>query len=138
MPGLARFIIKLSLLYLAVALLAGVALSAPIQQRLPVLGAMQAGYIHLFVVGWLTQLIFGVAYWLFPRRSREKPFGCRKLAVSGFAVLNAGLLLRIVAEPAQAWDPGGWAEAGTVASAVLMWLGCVLLAAYFWTRVRTR
>ena len=24
-------------------------------------------YLHLLVVGWITQIIFGVAFWLFPR-----------------------------------------------------------------------
>jgi hypothetical protein len=32
-------------------------------------------YLHLFMIGWVTQMIFGVAYWMFPRVSKENPRG---------------------------------------------------------------
>lgn len=33
--------------------------------------ALSVTYVHLFVVGWLTPLIFGVALWLFPKMSES-------------------------------------------------------------------
>ena len=55
--------------------------------------------IHLLVVGWVTGMIFGVAYWMFPKFSTEQPRGANGLAVASFVLLNLGLLLRVVGEP---------------------------------------
>jgi hypothetical protein len=47
----------------------------------PALGALLwPTYLHLLVLGWLTQLIFGVAFWMFPRYSARNP-----TVVSGLA-----------------------------------------------------
>lgn len=136
MPRLARLLIRTALGYLAGALLVGIALAPPVLGRVPALAAVGPAQVHLLVVGWLTQLIFGVAYWLFPRHAREAPYGNPRPAWWGFVLLNAGLALRLVAEPAQAWHPAAaWA---LVAAAVFQWLGGVLFAAYLWRRVKVR
>jgi len=75
-PRLTRWFIKSALLYFAVSMLAGVAVSAQGVMRLPpVVAALMPVYVHLFMVGWITQMIFGVAYWMFPRISKENPRG---------------------------------------------------------------
>jgi cbb3-type cytochrome oxidase subunit 1 len=53
-------------------------------------------HVHLGVIGFFLSLVMGVAYWLMPR-----PGGLRqeKLERLTFYTLNAGLLLRLVAEP---------------------------------------
>lgn len=56
--------------------------------------------LHLLVVGWLTQMVFGVAFWLFPRFAPDRPRGWDWLGWVTFATLNSGLALRVVAEPA--------------------------------------
>lgn len=130
--------IKASLLYLVAALLTGVMLAEPVLSRLPWMAALYPAYIHLFVFGWLTQLIFGVAYWLFPRASRDRPYGRGALAFAGFIMLNVGLLARVISEPAAAWQgTGGWGVVLT-ASAVLQWLAGVLFVVYFWERVKRK
>ena len=93
---------------------------------------------HLFVVGWITQLIMGVAYWMFPKLSKDNPRGDVRFGWIIFALLNIGLLLRVVAEPVMTLDPNaplGWA---LIASAV-----CQLLAGWgiviaLWPRVKER
>jgi hypothetical protein len=60
MPLLTRTFIKTALVYLALALLFGVLLALGLSN------GFFAVYIHLLVFGWLTQLIFGVVYWMFP------------------------------------------------------------------------
>lgn len=139
MPKLARWYIKTSLAYLAVALLAGVALAFHrLQGIAPVLDFFQPAYIHLFVVGWLTQLIFGVAFWLFPRFSKTSPHGHENLAWGTYVLINAGLLLRVVAEPASAVSFGtGWA-AVLIASALCQWLAGLGFVVYIWPRVRAK
>lgn len=138
MPDLSRYMIKTSLVYLAGALLVGIALTPPVVAQMPAVAAVQPGYVHLFVVGWLSQLIFGVAYWLFPRHSRAAPYGNQRLPVLGFVSLNIGLVLRLVCEPAQVWHPGMWWRWGLWFAAVLQWLAGMLFAVYLWQRVRTR
>jgi heme/copper-type cytochrome/quinol oxidase subunit 1 len=36
---------------------------------------MTPAYFHLFLVGWVTQMIFGVIYWMFPIITRTRPRG---------------------------------------------------------------
>lgn len=54
---------------------------------------------HLLTVGWLTQLIFGVAFWLFPKHTKENPRGNEYLGWFSFITLNLGLVLRTIGEP---------------------------------------
>lgn len=135
MPKIARWYIKTALIYLILALATGlmVALDPAFLRSVP-LGPV---FIHLFVVGWLTQLIFGVAYWLFPRHSREQPYGPNlRLVPASYVLLNAGLLLRVVGEPLHATRPA-WGMALAV-SGLLQALAVILYAAYLWPRVKRK
>ncbi|MFQ5568755.1 MAG: hypothetical protein ACE5G0_03710 [Rhodothermales bacterium] len=139
MPVLSRWFIKTALIYLVFALVAGLVLAArPVLDLPAFLATLDRTYVHLFTVGWLTQLIFGVAFWLFPRHSRERPYGDERGVRLSYFLLNAGLLLRAGAEPLQAWRPAsawGWTLA---ASALLQWLAGVVLAVYLWKRVKQK
>ncbi len=138
MPLLARFYIRTSFLYLALALLAGAVLAAVSVLDLPAsLRTFTPSSLHLFAVGWVTQLIFGVVYWMFPTASRERPRGSEPLAWATFLLLNLGLILRVIAEPRA--GPGGEAW-GTVLliSALLQWLAGLAFVANSWGRVRGR
>lgn len=136
MPTPARWFIKTALLHLVVAL--GIALVRAGQTAgvLPGTAAtLWLPQLHLLTVGWLTQLIFGVAFWLFPSpKPRTQP--SPRLVWVAYGVLNAGLLLRLGVEPAffsslvQRW--------GLVTSAVLQWIASLLLVAHFWRRVRPK
>ncbi len=139
MPELARWYIKTSLVYLAAALLVGVALAVHRMTSLvPVLDFSGPAYIHLFVVGWLTQLIFGVAYWLFPRFSKASPYGHEYLGWGAYVLLNAGLILRAVAEPATGVMYGkGWRVA-LIGAALCQWAAGLLFTVYIWPRVRAK
>jgi hypothetical protein len=57
---------------------------------------------HVLFVGWFLQFAVGVAYWLLPRqRTDTRPLGYNeRAAFLSFAILNTGLLLRVIAEPA--------------------------------------
>lgn len=136
MPPLTRWMIKTSLVYLVLALLAG------LWQALgPLVGGVVPGlfpvYFHLLVVGWLTLLIFGVAYWMFPKYSREQPRGREWLAWTVYALLNIGLLLRAVAEPLNTGGGNLWGWA-LVVSALLQWLAGLLFVINTWPRIKER
>ncbi|MDX1614367.1 MAG: hypothetical protein R3300_08660 [Candidatus Promineifilaceae bacterium] len=136
MPTLTRWYIKTALLYLAASLVVGVVLAGARLGAWPAAGAgLSPVYFHLFMVGWVSQLIFGVIYWLFPRHSRQQPRGRSELGWSVFGLLNAGLLLRAVAEPLNATSPRsmwGWL---LVISAVLQWAAGLLFVIQTWPRV---
>lgn len=139
MPTLTRWYIKSALVYLAAALLLGLVLALPDGMPLPpFVHAMTPAYFHLFLVGWVTQMIFGVIYWMFPIITRANPRGNNRLAWSSYVLLNGGLLLRVVGEPLVAVRPSagwGWLLA---ASALAQWLAAVLFVFLAWPRVKEK
>jgi hypothetical protein len=139
MPPITRLFVKAALVYFVVALLIGLLLAAdpwlPWPNWLPALNPV---YFHLFMVGWATQLIVGVAYWMFPKFTREQPRGSDNLAWATFVFLNLGLLLRTVAGPANTYSPGGVWGSLLAASALLQWLGGVSFVANTWPRIKER
>jgi hypothetical protein len=93
-------------------------------------------YVHLLVLGWLTQLIFGVAFWMFPRRSAKEPQGNELLGWISYALLNAGLVLRAIGEPAFAL---GGRTSGILVVAALLQLGAGWAFVFnTWPRVKER
>lgn len=139
MPLLTRWFIKTSMVYLAAALLIGAVLAGRTLWSLPpFLAALGPVYFHLFMLGWVSQLIFGVIYWMFPKYSQEKPRGSEGLWQTTFWLLNTGLLLRVVAEPMHtiSGQPGwGWLVA---LSALLQWLAGLIFVGNTWGRVKER
>jgi hypothetical protein len=136
MPLIVRWYLKTSLVYLVAALLVGIAGS--FQGLAPIPAGLGPVFIHLLVVGWITQLIFGVALWMFPKKTNERPRGNERLAWAGYGLLNAGLILRAVGEPLAAAKPGSWAGWLLVASAVIQWLAGVAFAVNTWGRVKLK
>ncbi|MBX3005521.1 MAG: hypothetical protein KF821_06800 [Anaerolineales bacterium] len=137
MPPVTRAFIKASLLYLVLALALAVFQTA--QGRLGLdLPGLSAVYFHLFLVGWVTQMIMGVGHWFFPKYSQQLPRGRENLAWASFALLNLGLLLRAVAEPAQALQPGAVWNAALLLSALTQWLGGLLFVINAWPRIKER
>jgi hypothetical protein len=137
MPPLTRWFIKTALVYLVAALIAGAIVAArPLLNLPPALAALAPVYVHLLMVGWITQLIFGVVHWMFPKFSKELPRGSDRLAVVVYLLLNAGLLLRVIGEPLQAFQSeAGWGWLLAV-SAVLQWLAGMGFVANTWARVK--
>lgn len=105
MPPLTRWFIKTGLVYLVLSLLTGVLAAAdPILQLPSPLAGLMPLYFQLLMVGWVTQLIFGIAYWMFPIASRDAPRGNARLGWVAHICLNAGLLLRVITELSNVLD----------------------------------
>ena len=139
MPWLTRWFIKSALLYFALSMLVGVVVSAQGMVRLPpVVAALMPVYVHLFMVGWVTQMILGVAHWMFPRVSKESADRAQHLALVTYVTLNVGLLVRAVAEPAFALRPGPVGAGMLILSAGLQWISALAFVATAWPRVRER
>ncbi|MER2598452.1 MAG: hypothetical protein ABTQ73_02930 [Caldilineales bacterium] len=139
MPTLTRLYVKTSLVYLVAALLLAVVFALAQATTLPLLlAAAGPVYVHLFLVGWVTQLIMGIVFWMFPKQSRERPRGSERLAAVVYGLLNAGLVLRVVGEPARAVSPAALWSWLLAASALLQWLAGVGFVANTWGRVKER
>ncbi|MBI3734034.1 MAG: hypothetical protein HY259_11360 [Chloroflexi bacterium] len=145
MPPLTRWFVKTGLVYLVAALMVGTLIAAQSVLELPfdklkagpaAVAALGPVYFHLLMLGWVTQLIFGVAYWLFPTYSKEKPRGSERLARATYGLLNVGLVLRVIGEPANALQPQtgwGWLLAS---SAILQWLAGLCFVLNTWGRIK--
>jgi hypothetical protein len=157
MPLLTRWFIRTAMVYFVLALLVGVALMAQnVTELPPAVGALSPVYFHLFMVGWVTQLIFGIGYWLFPTYTKEKPSGQRsqavgtrvrqtgdlpprgseRLAIATYVLLNLGLVLRAISEPINTVTPQalwGWLLA---LSAIMQWLAGMAFVANSWQRIK--
>ena len=137
MSTLVRWYIKSALVALTLAMLAGALVllnhSLGIDSRLAVL---QLVFYHLLMVGWATQLIAGVALWMFPPFSREQPRGDERLGWLAFGALNGGLLLRVMGEPLHTWTGGPLTAGMLVVSALLQAFAIWAIVLLLWPRVR--
>jgi len=129
MPPVTRWHVKLSLLYLVAGLGLGIVQVGEGGSEL------FAPYVHLLVVGWITQMIFGVAYWMFPRLSKDSPRGSNHLAVAACVLLNVGLLLRVAIELLQVRHPARLGGLLAV-SALAQWLAGLAFVINTWPRVK--
>lgn len=139
MPTLTRYFIKAGLIYFVVALSLAVALSARPYLRLPdMVVAFTPVYIHLLMVGWVTQLILGVVYWMFPKYSKEHPRGSERLGWLAFVLLNAGLILRALGEPLAVNTPGAAGSWMLALSALFQLIAGWAVVINTWGRVKER
>ena len=139
MPLLTRLFIKSGLVYFVVALsMATLGLAQPLFNLPSWLLSFRPVYLHLFMVGWVLQLIIGIVFWMFPKQSREKPRGSERLSWMVFWTLNLGLILRAITEPLVTSFPQtnvGWV---LVVSALLQLVAGLGFIANTWGRVKER
>jgi hypothetical protein len=139
MPTLSRWFVKIGIFYFAAGLTLGALLLVqPLLGLSPNLQALRPVYLHFLFLGWVTHLIIGVGYWMLPRYSKAAPRGNEPLGWAVLILLNVGLVLRAIGEPAMIIAPQahlGW----TLAAASL----CLLLAGWgfilnTWGRIKER
>ncbi len=134
-----RYFIRTALLYLVAAFLVGELVL--INQALAIdgrIGLLMPVFYHLLMVGWVTQLICGVALWMFPPLSRERPRGDERLGWATYVLLNVGLLLRAICEPWHTLAPSLWSSWLLALSALLQVLGIWSFVAAIWPCVKGR
>ncbi len=140
MPPIARAYIKAAFAYFILAFLLGALMM--LDRWLGFSRWLKAVYLsqlHLLMVGWITQLAIGVAYWMFPRFKRTqdaRPRGSDVLAWAVLIVLNAGLLMRFVFEPLYLMGPQPWLAALVALAGVLQALAAIGFGLLIWGRIR--
>ena len=92
-------------------------------------------HTHLLTVGFLLNMVMGVAHWMFPRLPGATAAGAARdpLAWANLATLNLGLVLRV---PGELGYGEAWARRVLLVSAVLQALGAALFLLAIWKRVR--
>ena len=136
MPKLSRFFVKSALLCLVLGgAVAGLALSGA-GGLPPALLALRPLAWHLLTVGWATQLIFGVAFWMFPHAAGDQPRGNERMAWLAFWMLNGGLALRTVGEPMAALRPMPITGVLLPLAATLQLAAVLIFVLLTWPRVR--
>ena len=136
MPRLVRWYVKSAFIWLTLALLIKAIALLPAGSSLPAITPVSW---HLLFVGWLTQLIFGIAHWMLPTKpgaARDKLRGHESVMWMVFVTLNLGLILRAIAEPMQIIQPRPLWTILLVASAWLQWLAGVGFVLNSWQRAR--
>jgi hypothetical protein len=139
MPPLTRWFIKASMVSLTLAFLTRAIMAIlPTWDLQLMVAALAPVYLHLFMWGWVTQLIFGVVYWMFPKYTRDQPHGHEGLWLATFWFFNVGLALRVIGEPLHLVRPEAlWAWL-TALSAILQWLAGIFFVFNTWRRVKER
>lgn len=131
MPRLSRWAIRTALLCLVVGFTFGGLMlfnkGTPIH---PALWRLLPAHVEFVLIGWMGQLILGVAFWILPRFSRGPARGSESLAWLAFGLINLGVWLAGVG-PLLGASPllavlGRLAEAGAAAAFV----------AHAWPRVK--
>jgi hypothetical protein len=140
MPPIARAFVKASFAYFVAAFLLGALMM--LDRWLSFSRWLKFVYLsqlHLLMVGWITQLAVGVAYWMFPRFLKEQnphPRGSDVLVWAVLACLNIGLLLRFFFEPFYLMGPKPWMAALMALSGALQAMAALGFAWLIWGRIR--
>jgi hypothetical protein len=133
-PRTSRWFIQASLVYLALGFTLGAAVlfnkGIPLT---PALVRLLPAHVEFLLVGWVIQLVMGVATWIFPRFGvPHSAYGSETAAWLAFALINAGVWLAGVGPLA----PGRVGDFLPLIGRLAEAAAAVLFAANIWTRVR--
>ncbi|MBI4664848.1 MAG: cbb3-type cytochrome c oxidase subunit I [Nitrospinae bacterium] len=139
MFGVARLYVKTALVFFGAGLFLGGWILA--QQVLGFAvasaGTLMSAHTHLTLVGFMTILIMGVAYWMFPRPAREDMRYSPKMAEINYWLITLGTAIRAMGEVGMAFSPntGLWAPV-TVGAAMQIVAGFIFIW-NIWSRIRS-
>jgi hypothetical protein len=140
MPVESRLFVKASLLWLCATFALGAILLILKAFGLPLHYNFSNVHAHMGFVGWLVNLVMGIALWFLPVNREKFPENRGRYPAMTvrviFTMLNAGLALRVIFEPLVDKGPTLFFSATLVASALLQLAAVILFAAIAWVRVR--
>ena len=123
MPYESRIFVKAGIVYLLLTFVVGAAMliAQALGVQVPFIVEVEHG--HLGFVGWLVNVVMGVALWMFPLDRERFPETQGRYPAAAplwcFYLLNSGLIVRVVVEP--------WLQLGAVEASARL-AGSVLLA----------
>jgi len=93
MPRLSVYFVRSSLIYLILGFTFGGLLLANKGVMLsPYIWALLPVHIEFAFIGWMAQLVIGIAFWILPRFSSNSPRGNERWSWGTFILLNVGIL----------------------------------------------
>lgn len=99
MPTLSVWTIRMALLWLALAALAGASILSRGALDLPGLALLIPAHAEMMLVGWMMQFAFGVAHWILPRHATGKARGASIPAAAAIVLLDLGVVLVLAGAP---------------------------------------
>jgi hypothetical protein len=150
MPTTSRIFCKASIIYLGIgAVLGAILLINRWLSLAPQIPVLKLSHVVILLAGWLTQLIMGVAWWLFPpldiglkpdsltpARRGQTQRGSEPLFWAALILLNAGVLLQAVFAPLYAWTLIGAFNVLSSISGLFLLAAAIAFVANMWRRVR--
>jgi hypothetical protein len=150
MPTMSRIFVKASIVYLGIGAVLGAILL--INRWLPMgslISLLKSSHVVVLLSGWLTQLILGVAWWLFPPldiglkadvatpvRRGQAQRGSEILFWATFVALNTGILLRAIFGPLYGWTQIGFFDLLSGISGLFLLAAALTFVVNMWRRVR--
>lgn len=131
MPLITRLFLKTGLVYFMSSLIVGILLQFPsigIPNLVPL-------FWHMLMLGWVTQIIFGVSLWMFPGRIKEENFRNQRWAWLAYGFLNTGLILRVISEPLIITSNAAAWKVGLTVSAITQFIAVICYVIEIWPRV---
>jgi len=140
MPHESRLFVKAGLVYLALTFVLGGLLLIGEGLGWAVPRALAVEHAHLGGVGWLVNLVIGIALWMLPL-NRERFPATQGRYPSGtvyacFVLLNGGLVVRLLAEPWYQFAANPVAAVLLVLAGIAQPLAIVLFVLIAWQRIR--
>ena len=141
MPFEVRLFIKTGIVYMLLTFLGGAVLLAAegLGHAVPSVIGVEHG--HAGFVGWLVNIVIGVALWMFPLAKAAFPTEAGRYppraALACWGCLNVGLAMRLIVEPwYQLGGRSALAGGALVASAALQALAVAIFGLIVWHRIR--
>jgi hypothetical protein len=140
MPFESRLFVKTSLAGLALTFLLGAVILTCQSLGSPLPAIVSVEHAHLGFVGWLVNLVIGIALWFLPLNREAFPETQgrypRRVPETIFALLNGGLAIRLVGEPLALTGEAPLLRPLVIVSAFAQFAAIVLFGYIAWQRVR--
>lgn len=145
MPFESRIFVKTGIVYLLLTFVLGAAMLVAQSLGVQIPFVVEVEHGHLGFVGWLVNVVMGVALWMFPLDRERFPDTQGRYPAAAplwcFCLLNCGLVVRVVVEPwLQLSDASGAMRiAGSAllaASGIAQLAAVVIFVAIVWSRTR--
>lgn len=150
MPAISRAFVKASLIYLGLGAVIGALLLINRWVFLgSAIGSLRVSHTQFLIVGWLTQLIMGVAWWLLPPLAIGRPPGGPESTRRGQAqrgssplfwatliLLNAGILFHSISAPLYSWTQIELFNTLASISDLFLLAAAITFVVNLWARVR--
>jgi len=146
MPVTSRTFVRASVVYLCFGAVIGALLLINRTLQEPAIAVLRASHVQMLIVGWLTQFILGVAWWLFPPLKRDvQPRASRRgQALRGsealfwftFLSLNIGTIVGASFAPLHAWTQIELLDQMSYSSDLFLLIAALAFILNIWNRVR--